>query len=97
MMHQCTQCDNNSKVRCNVQRHMRIQHKIYVNNKIPVIEKKTIQEAIQIEGESHYGPLNNIQHGAGSVVTSTTHIPIEKYNEAVESAHSWKNDCEKVE
>merc|ERR1712208_127206 len=35
--------------------------------------------------------------GAGSVVNSNTHIPIEKYNEALESAISWKNNCEKLE
>ena len=94
MLHQCTQCDYNSKVKCNVLRHMRTQHKIYFNNNIPVNETKIIQEAIQINGASkNHEPLDNIQSGAGSVVTSTTHIPIEKYNEAVESAISWKNNC----
>ena len=76
---------------------MRTQHKIYFNNNIPVNETKIIQEAIQIDGAPHHEPLHNIQSGAGSVVTSTTHIPIEKYNEAVESAISWKNNCEKLE
>ena len=80
MMHQCTQCDYNSKVKCNVLRHMRTQHKIYFNNKnkIPVIENKIIQEAIQIDGGPHHEPLHSIQYGAAYVVTSITHIPIEK-------------------
>merc|ERR1711888_144660 len=37
------------------------------------------------------------QIGLGSVVNSTTHIPIEKYNEdcnkAVRIAHGWKQQC----
>ena len=96
-MHQCTQCDYNSKVKCNVLRHMRSQHKIYFNKNIPVKNTQIIQEAIQIDGAPHRESLHNIQSGAGSVVTSTTHIPIEKYNEVVECAHSWKNNCEKLE
>ena len=45
-----------------------------------------------------------IQSGSGSVVTSTTHIPIEKYNQnenynedynkVVGIAHRWKKECE---
>lgn len=93
MMHQCTQCDYNSKVKCN----MRSQHKIYFNQNIPVKNTQIIQEAIQIEGAPHRECLHNIQSGAGSLVTSTTHIPNEKYNEVVECAHSWKNNCEKLE
>ena len=96
--HYCNQCDYKSTRKWDCDRHMRSQHKVdLINNNIPVIEKKTIQEAIQIEGESHYGPLNNIQHGLGSVVNSTTHIPIEKYNEdcnkVVRIAHGWKQEC----
>ena len=97
MLHQCTQCDYNSKVKCNVLRHMRSQHKIYFNKNIPVKNTQIIQEAIQIDGAPHRESLHNIQSGAGSVVTSTTHIPIEKYNEVVECAHLWKNNCEKLE
>ena len=53
MLHQCTQCDYNSKVKCNVQRHMRSQHKVYFNNNnnnnnIPVNETEIIQEPILI-------------------------------------------------
>ena len=96
-MHQCTQCDYNSKVKCNVLRHMRSQHQIYFNKNKPVKNTQIIQEAIQIDGAPHRESLHNIQSGAGSVVTSTTHIPIEKYNEVVECAHSWKNNCEKLE
>ena len=94
MLHQCTQCDYNSKVKCNVQRHMRSQHKVYFNNNnnIPVNETKIIQEPIQINGAPNHEPHHNIQSVAGS-----THIPIEEYNEAVECAISWKNNCEKLE
>ena len=35
-----------------------------------------------------------IQSGCGSVVTSTTHIPIEKYNKVVGIAQEWKKECE---
>ena len=98
-IHYCTQCDYKSTRKWDCDRHMRSQHKVYlINNNIPVIEKKTIQEAIQIEGESHHGPLHNIQHGACSAVTSTTHIPIKKYNEDYDTvvgiANEWKKECE---
>ena len=96
-MHQCTQCDYNSKVKCNVLRHMRSKHKIYFTKNIPVKNTQIIQEAIQIDGAAHCEPLHNIQSGSGSVLTSTTHIPIEKYNEAVECALLWKNTCEKLD
>ena len=36
---------------------------------------------------------NQIQSGFGSVVNSTTHIPIEKHNEVVGIAHGWKQQC----
>ena len=38
-----------------------------------------------------------IQSGFGSVVNSTTHIPIEKHNEVVGIAHGWKKECEKMQ
>ena len=81
-----------------MKRHTEKKHKIYFNNNnITDNETKIIQEAIQINGAPNHEPLNNLQYGAGSVVTSSAHIPIEKYNQAVESSHSWKNNCEKLE
>ena len=62
------------------------------NNNIPVNESKLIQEAIKINGAPNHEHLHNIQYGSGSTV-----IPIEKYNQAVESSHLWKNNCEKLE
>merc|ERR1712215_461687 len=83
------------------------KHKMYLNinnnnnknnnNNIPVNETKLIQEAIKINGAPNHLPLHNIQSGSGSVVTSSAHIPIEKYNQAVESSHLWKTNCKKLE
>ena len=98
-IHYCTQCDYKSTRRWDRDRHMRSQHKIYNNNNnnIPVNETKIIQEAIKINGAPNHQPVHNIQSGSGSVVTSSAHIPMEKYNQAVESSHLWKNNCEKLE
>ena len=45
-----------------------------------------------------------IQSGFGSVVNSTTHIPIETHNEVIEDyravvgiTHKWKKECEKMQ
>ena len=91
-IHYCTKCDYKSTRRWDRDRHMRSQHKIYFNNNITNNESKLIQEAIQINGAPNHEPLHNIQYGSGSTV-----IPIEKYNQAVESSHLWKNNCEKLE
>ena len=47
------------------------------------VSQKIIQEPIKINDASYHEPLHNIS--------------IEKYNEAVDIAHSWKNNCEKLE
>ena len=84
MLHQCTQCDYSSKVKCNVLRHMRSMHEIGLN--------KT-QESIQYLYPTEIKEQSTqIQSGLGSVVTLTTHIPIEKYNKVVGIAHElWLN------
>merc|ERR1712082_223029 len=56
------------------------------------VSQKIIQEPIKINSAPNHEPLHNIQSGCGSTV-----IPIEKYNQAVESSHLWKNNCEKLE
>ena len=38
MLHQCTQCDYNSKVKCNVKRHMKVHMKI--NEAHPTTKRK---------------------------------------------------------
>ena len=91
-IHYCTQCDYKSTRRWDRDRHMRSQHKLYNNNNIAVNETKIIQEAIKINDASYNEPIHNIQYGSGSTV-----IPIDKYNQAVESSHLWKNNCEKLE
>ena len=96
-IHYCTKCDYKSTRRWDRDRHMRSQHKLYNNNNIAVNETKIIQEAIKINDAPNHEPLHNIQYGSGSVVTSSAHIPIEKYNDAVEIGHSWKNNCEKLD
>ena len=77
MLHQCTQCDYSSKVKCNVLRHMRSQHQ----------NQQNVSQAIKEQS-------TQIQSGLGSVVTSTTHIPIEKYNKVIGIAQEWKKECE---
>ena len=89
MLHYCEYCEFNSKHKWVVKRHTEKKHKIYFNN-ITNNESKLIQEAIQINGAPNHQPLHNIQSGSGSVVTSSAHIPIEKYNEVVEETHKWK-------
>ena len=92
MLHNCTQCDYKSKVKCNVQRHMRTQHKLYSNNRIPVIVNKIIQEADQIDHVDHHEPLPSVQYGSGVVREQDN----QAYNKVVEIANSWKNVCEKT-
>ena len=38
-----------------------------------------------------------IQYGSGSVVNSTTHIPIEKYKEVCDATNQWKIYSEKLQ
>ena len=93
MLHYCEYCEFNSKHKWVVKRHTEKKHKIYFNNNnITNNESKLIQEAIKINGAPNHEHLHNIQYGSGSTV-----IPIEKYNQAVESSHLWKNNCEKLE
>ena len=92
MLHYCEYCEFKSKHKWVVKRHTEKKHKIYFNNNITNNESKLIQEAIKINGAPNHEPLHNIQYGSGSTV-----IPIEKYNQAVESSHLWKNNCEKLE
>ena len=92
MLHYCEYCEFNSKHKWVVKRHTEKKHKIYFNNNITNNESKLIQEAIKINGAPNHEPLHNIQSGSGSTV-----IPIDKYNQAVESSHLWKNNCEKLE
>ena len=53
ILYQCTQCDYNSKVKCNVQRHMRSQHKIYDNLK---------RHMNQHEKRNEYYPTTKREH-----------------------------------
>ena len=52
----------------------------------------------------HEQRIHAVQSGFGSVVNSTTHIPIETHNEAIEDynnvlgiAHGWKKECEEMQ
>ena len=63
------------------------------SNRIPVIENKIIQKAIQIEHVPHHEPLPSVQHGCGVVREQDN----QAYNDVVEIAHSWKNVCEKLQ
>ena len=58
--------------------------------KEPLTEIKEQSTQIEIKEQS-------TQIGLGSVVNSTTHIPIEKHNEVVGIAHGWKKECEKMQ
>ena len=87
MLHYCEYCEFNSKHKWVVKRHTEKKHKIYFNNNnITNNESKLIEEAIKINSAPNHEPLHNIQYGSGSTV-----IPIEKYNQAVETSHAWKN------
>ena len=98
-MFQCVYCNYASIHKHNVTKHVKRMH---ANNTAPSTtinahptqlgSGNIIQEPIKINDASYNEPLHNIQYGSGSTV-----IPIEKYNEAVESAFSWKNNCEKLE
>ena len=48
MLHNCTQCDYKSKVKCNVQRHMRTQHKSYSKQEDVMLFCHGISPCIQI-------------------------------------------------
>ena len=91
MQYVCKQCEYSTTRKFNLERHEK-KHKMYLNinnnnnnennNNIPVNETKLIQEAIKINGAPNHLPLHNIQSGSGSVVTSSSHIPIEKSRKA---------------
>ena len=52
----------------------------------------------------HEQRIHAVQSGFGSVLNSTTHIPIETHNEVIEDyrevvgiTHKWKKECEKMQ
>ena len=91
-MYQCSYCNYESIYKYNVQRHEHVhtqsKHEIGSN----------IQQNLS-EASSNIQNQHNSQYGSGS-----THIPIEKHNEAIEDyrevvgiAHKWKKECEKMQ
>ena len=88
-IHYCNVCDYKTDRKYDRDKHVTRMHGFNVQQNE---SQKIIQEPIQINDASYNEPLHNIQYGSGSTV-----IPIEKYNEVVECAHLWKNNCEKLE
>ena len=88
-IHYCNACDYKTDRKYDRDKHVTRMHGFNVQQNE---SQKIIQEPIQINDASYNEPLHNIQYGSGSTV-----IPIEKYNQAVESSHLWKNNCEKLE
>ena len=88
-IHYCNECDYKTDRKYDRDKHVSRMHgsNVHQNERHQII-----QEPIQINGAPNHEPHHNIQSGAGS-----THIPIEKYNEALDIGHSWKNNCEKLE
>ena len=85
-MFQCSYCNYESIYKYNVQRHEHVHNKNSTQNNIA---------PTTISVDSNVNNLSNqTQSGFGSVVTSSTHIPIEKHNEVVGIAHGWKRECE---
>ena len=89
MLHNYTQCYNKSKVRSNVQRHMRTQHKSYSNNKIPVIVDQTLPTQVG------YGALTPCVQTESNNNNNT--VTTEDYEKVVDIANGWKRECEKVQ
>ena len=86
-MFQCSYCNYESIYKYNVQRHEHVHNKNSTQNNIA---------PTTISVDSNVNNLSNqTQYGFGSVVTSSTHIPIEKHNEALDLIHKlkalWRN------
>ena len=86
-MFQCSYCNYESIYKYNVQRHEHVHNKNSTQNNIA-------PTTISVDSNVN-NLLNQTQSGFGSVVTSSTHIPIEKHNEALDLIHKlkalWRN------
>ena len=92
-MFQCSYCNYESIYKYNVQRHEHVHNKNSTQNNIA---------PTTISVDSNVNNLSNqTQSGFGSVVTSSTHIPIEKHNEALDLIHKlkalWRNSKKEKE
>ena len=92
-MFQCSYCNYESIYKYNVQRHEHVHNKNSTQNNIA---------PTTISVDSNVNNLTNqTQSGFGSVVTSSTHIPIEKHNEALDLIHKlkalWRNSKKEKE
>ena len=105
-MFKCNYCPYNVDYKQNLKRHLKIHEK--QTNRAPVtmsvgqnVERTPTSVFVGNNGPTApttmYTQPTQIQSGFGSVVNSTTHIPIEKHNEVVGIAHGWKKECEKMQ
>merc|ERR1712030_276657 len=70
--------------------HLKIhEERNHINLTNHTTPKMSVQQNVN-QASSNIQNQHNSQYGTGE----TTHIPIEKYNEAVGIAHEWKKECE---
>ena len=99
MLHQCTQCDYNSNVKCNVQRHMKNKHGESLTSNYNRAQNNVF---VRVDGGTH----TKIQHEFDLKQQSTQHglgtggaqdnqtVSIQGYNNIIEETYKWKDAYE---
>jgi len=94
MQYDCNHCEYSTTRKFNFERHEKShtqsKHEIGSNVQQNVNQASSNIQNRQNVSQAIKEQSTQIQSGSGSVVTSTTHIPIEKYNEALDMIHKLK-------